>query len=203
MIRILVFGDSITYGSWDTQGGWVDRLKQKAHEITVQSEGTTKIQIMNLGIGGDTSRKILARIRNEIEARTAKAWDLKIVLSFGVNDERSRDGIVEVPLEEYRLNAQSIVNEAIKYTNDILVVGNPPLGQNSVNFKIFEYSDDRLRQYDELLKTVAEESNLIFVPIRTAFEATGIDGLFVYDNIHVSDKGHSLIESIVKPYVFK
>lgn len=28
-MRILVFGDSIVYGAWDTEGGWAERLKKR------------------------------------------------------------------------------------------------------------------------------------------------------------------------------
>ena len=28
MGRILIFGDSITYGAWDKEGGWVQRLRK-------------------------------------------------------------------------------------------------------------------------------------------------------------------------------
>lgn len=27
-MRVLVFGDSITQGFWDTEGGWVERLRK-------------------------------------------------------------------------------------------------------------------------------------------------------------------------------
>lgn len=201
MIRILVLGDSIAYGGWDTQGGWVERLKRQAHKITADSVGKTKIQIMNLGIGGDNSTKILARIHNEVQARFSQTWDMKIILSFGVNDERAKDGVIEVPIEKYKLNIKSIIEEAKKFTNDILIVGNPPLGKNSVSFKVFEYSDDRLRNYDEVLKNTADEMGIKFLPIRPIFESAGLNGLFVYDDIHVSDSGHELIEREVKPFV--
>ncbi len=62
-MRVLIFGDSITYGAWDTEAGWVERLKREAHRQTIQSEGKSKIQILNLGIGGDSSTKILKRMQ--------------------------------------------------------------------------------------------------------------------------------------------
>jgi lysophospholipase L1-like esterase len=82
-MRILVFGDSIAYGAWDTAGGWVDRLKSDAHRQTVASRGLRKLQIVNLGIGGDTSTKILKRVPAEIEARFLTGWPLVLVFGFG------------------------------------------------------------------------------------------------------------------------
>ncbi|HMI09590.1 MAG TPA: hypothetical protein VK497_04335 [Candidatus Saccharimonadales bacterium] len=73
-MRILVFGDSIAYESWDTEGGWVERIKRDAHLQTIQSEGMNKRQVINLGIGGNTSTGILKRLQNEIETRHSANW---------------------------------------------------------------------------------------------------------------------------------
>jgi lysophospholipase L1-like esterase len=92
-MRILVFGDSIAYGAWDTQGGWVERLKCDAHLQTAQSRGANKLQIINLGIGGDTSTKILKRMHDEIVARKDPKWPLALIIGLGINDERFIDGL--------------------------------------------------------------------------------------------------------------
>jgi len=203
MIRVLVFGDSITYGGWDTEGGWVERVKKQAHKMTVETEGKTKIQVFNLGIGGDTSRKILVRIQNEIEARLSKTWDMKIILSFGINDERSKDGIIEVPLDEYRDNIQKIIKIAKSYTDKLLIIGNPPIGDSLVYFKIFEYSDQRIKQYDHILQESAEAANIQFISARELFEITGKENLSTYDRLHVNDEGHEIIANAVSPFIFK
>ena len=67
--RILIFGDSIVYGAWDSEGGWVDRLKRDAHKLYFDTKGETKIQILNCGIGGETSRGLLKRVEQEILSR--------------------------------------------------------------------------------------------------------------------------------------
>lgn len=201
MIRVLVFGDSIVYGGWDTEGGWVDRVKREAHKATVDTDGETRIQVFNLGIGGDTSRKILARIRGEIEARLSKTWDTKIILSFGINDGRTKDGVVEVPLDEYRENSQKIIEIAKSYTDKLLVVGNPPIGDEIVIFKAFEYSDERNRQYDMTLREVAEAAGVSFLSSRELFEEANKGSLNAYDELHLNNDGHEIIAGAVKPFV--
>lgn len=202
MIRVLVFGDSIVYGGWDTEGGWVERVKKQAHKATVETKGETKIQVFNLGIGGDTSRKILARIQNEIEARLSKTWDTKIILSFGINDERSQDGAVEVPLDEYRDNTQKIIKIAKSYTDKLFIISNSPIGDNLVNFKIFEYSDERIKQYDRVLQDSAEAANIPFISTRELFKKAGNSNLSTYDKLHVNDEGHELIANAVRSFIF-
>lgn len=54
-MRILIFGDSITYGAWDSEGGWADRLKRWAHQHYLANG--TKLQVINLGIGAILARK--------------------------------------------------------------------------------------------------------------------------------------------------
>jgi lysophospholipase L1-like esterase len=202
MIRVLVFGDSIVYGGWDTEGGWVERIKKQAHKTTVETKGETKIQVFNLGIGGDTSRKILARIQNEIEARLSKTWDTKIILSFGINDERSQDNAIEVPLDEYRDNIQKIIKIVKSYTDKLLIIGNPPIGDSLVNFKIFQYSDERVKQYDRVLQDSAEATNIPFISTRELFEKAGKSNLSTYDQLHVNDEGHEIIANAVNPFIF-
>lgn len=200
MIRVLVFGDSIAYGGWDTEGGWVERVKKQAHKLTAESSGQTKIQVFNLGIGGDTSRKILARIQNETEARLSKTWGTKIILSFGINDERSKDGIIEVPLEEFQNNVQEIIKIAKSYTDELLIIGNPPIGEDLVDFKTFKYSDKRNKQYDSVLQNCANAANIPFISTRELFDKAG-NNLNAYDKLHVSDKGHEIIADAARSFI--
>lgn len=197
-MRVLVFGDSIVYGAWDSEGGWVDRLKREAHKQTVESEGANKLQIINLGIGSDSSTRILKRMPAEIEARYSASWPLMFIIAFGINDERSINGTVETPIEQFESNIKDIIAIAKQYTDKILFLGIPPSGEPIVDFKGQEYSDDRIKQYDQHLQTIVEEAGIRFVPIRAAFEQAGMGMLYSYDTLHPNDKGHELIAGQVK-----
>lgn len=198
-MRVLVFGDSITYGAWDTQAGWVERIKRIAHEKTIQSEGKDKVQVINLGIGGDTSTKILKRMPGEIEARYSASWPFVFIITFGANDERSIDGKIETPVEQFEANVKEIISLAKQHSDKILFLGIPPIGKPVVEFKGQEYSDERVKEYEQLLQTIVEDAGLPFVPIRPAFEQAGLGGLYAYDFIHPNDKGHQLIANTVQP----
>jgi lysophospholipase L1-like esterase len=198
-MRVLVFGDSITYGAWDTQAGWVERIKRTAHEQTVQSEGKNKVQVINLGIGGDTSTKILKRMPTEIEARYSASWPFVFVITFGANDERSIGGKIETPIDQFEANVRDIITLAKRHSDKILFLGIPPIGKPIVEFKGQEYSDERVKEYEQRLRSVVEEAGLTFVSIRTAFEQAGLAGLYSYDNIHPNDSGHHLIADTVMP----
>lgn len=198
-MRILVFGDSITYGAWDSQAGWVERLKCKAHEQTIRSQGAKKVQIINLGIGGDSSTKILKRMPTEIEARYSANWPFVFIITFGANDERSVDGKIETPIEQFKTNVQAIIDLAKQHSDRIIFIGAPPIGKSVVKFKGQEYSDERVKQYEQHMKEIVEIAGLFFVPVRPIFERAGINTLYSYDNIHPNDKGHQLIAALILP----
>jgi len=196
--RVLVFGDSIAYGGWDTEGGWVDRIKRHAHKRTVEAKGQTKTQIVNLGIGGNTSTKILQRMEAEIAARKAASWPLVFVFSFGTNDERSEANTPETSLKQFEENTRQIITLARKHTGKILFVECPPLGRPVVDFKGTEYSDERVRHYSNHQAGIVESEGIEFVKIRQTFKDKPIH-LHVYDDVHLNDAGHELIARSVEP----
>lgn len=69
MPEIYVFGSSTTWGAWDHEGGgWAQRLRSDIDRIPA-GRPDLWCPVYNLGIPGDTSTGVAARIRNEISAR--------------------------------------------------------------------------------------------------------------------------------------
>lgn len=202
-MRVLFFGDSIVYGSWDSEGGWVDRLKRDAHEITLRSGGSRKLQFVNLGIGGDSSSKVLTRLKNEIDARTSASWPFTFVVCLGANDERTVDGAPETSPEQFEQNIRKIVEILKSVSDKILFLGIPPVGADVVELKGREYSNEGLEKYDAVLERVVTELGVKYVPLREAFEAAGREALYSYDNIHPNDSGHELIATTIRPHLME
>jgi lysophospholipase L1-like esterase len=196
-MRVLVFGDSIAYGAWDTEGGWVDRVKREMHKRTIESQGRKKMQVINLGIGSDTSTKILARMQSEIDARQSDSWPFVFVFAFGANDQRNLDSRAETSVEQFETNTKQIIAIAKQYTNQIIFVGAPPILKPVIHFKDHEYSDARIQQYEDCMRRIVVDVGLIFLPVRPVFEHIGLVDLFSYDGIHPNDAGHQLIAEIV------
>ena len=200
-MRIIAFGDSITYGAWDSSGGWVERLKSQAHAATLTSKGETRNQVMNLGIGGNTSRGLLERIESETVARMSPKWSPIFIISIGTNDGRTRDGEQEVPIENYEQNLNEIITIVQRYGNDIIILGLPPLGVEILDFGGQIYSDVIIKEYDAVLERVALEHGLTYAPTRPAFESAEPGALFAYDQLHPAAAGHELIAKIVTSYL--
>lgn len=85
-MRILIFGDSIVQGFYDTDlGGWVNRLAVYSMSKVISSDYTYSKDIFNIGISGHNTERLLNRIECELDARTHGENDI-IMFSIGVND---------------------------------------------------------------------------------------------------------------------
>ncbi len=193
--RIVVFGDSVAYGAWDSEGGWVDRLKRWAHQVTIESAGETKLQVFNLGIGGDTSTGIARRIEAELAARQSASWPLAVVISYGANDERTTDGTIETDLETFKATTRSTIAAAQKHTEKLIFVGSPRLVEAVLTFKGREYSDERLAAYEAAQREIVEAAGIPYVEIRSLFDN---DNYYAFDKIHPNNNGHVVIFEAVK-----
>lgn len=198
--RILCFGDSIVMGTWDTQGGWVDRLKQYFH--TEYFERKRKVQVYNLGIGGELSGGLAMRIKPEIEARLDSKWEPIIVIGTGKNDSRAHSApdSYESSPEEYGDNLCQCVQTAKIFSTKILLIG---LGfvDETVSFKNLYYNNNRMRLFNEVNKKVAKELHVTRVELQEEMEkAPDLKSWFV-DGIHPNHVGYQRIYEKILPVV--
>ena len=88
MSQILIYGDSITYGAWDTeQGGWVARLRKFLDNKADEDEKYYYL-VYNLGISGNNSTDILSRFEFEAKQRVREEGETIIIFALGTNDSQ-------------------------------------------------------------------------------------------------------------------
>lgn len=196
--RIYAFGDSLVTGTYDTRGGWCDRLKQDMHKITAEAEDGTKRQMYNLGIGGETSRGLARRIKAEIAARHSASWPAIIIIGTGKNDSRLRDGSPEVPIEEYEDNLRSIIAAAREATDKIILVGVGPCAGEAITFKSYTYTRQRLAEYNAVMTKVADELGIQKVEVYDLLLNSRLN-VYYRDKLHLSDQGYNMVYEAVKP----
>lgn len=81
-----MFGHSITQGFWDTEGGWVQRLRKFLDEKSLKQPEEYYFEVYNLGVSGNDSRQLLDRFDDELEARLFDEDETLIIFQIGAND---------------------------------------------------------------------------------------------------------------------
>lgn len=201
-MRILIFGDSIAWGAWDTEGGWVARLRKSFDEQTIASEFEDYHSVYNLGISGNTTRDILNRFDGEVKARFEDGQKC-IIFAIGVNDSQF-DVETKQPLispEEFRENLLKLIGEAEKITPRILLLGLLPVEDEKLNPMPWEpthgYATEYVRRYEQIIREVAEGQGVQFIPLLEEFLQKDFKSLLI-DGIHPNDEGHALVVEIVQ-----
>lgn len=121
MCQIIVFGDSITYGFWDSEGGWVTRLRKWIDQKNMEWTGFY-YRVYNLGIDGNTTEDLLARIEDEIITRNEEGAESIIIFAIGINDSQYYNGQKKllIPLKQYKNNILQLIAISKKYSNNII-----------------------------------------------------------------------------------
>jgi hypothetical protein len=85
---ILCFGDSITQGVVDAEGGWTQRLRRRLDREATFPPGEVRFPahaVFNLGVSDDTSEGLLARLERELEPPQLGDQTI-VVIAIGANE---------------------------------------------------------------------------------------------------------------------
>lgn len=188
--NICLFGDSITWGDADYEaGGWGARLQKFFYEHNYD------ISVYNCGVSGDDTRWLLQRFKVESVAREPDI----IIFAIGINDSTLKIG---VPADEFRGNLIQLISEAREYTDNIIFLGLTPIDEKQTQPVPWErdifYSQERVEQYDDVIKKVCEKNNLPFVNIIDLLELNDLE-----DGLHPNSRGHEKIFKEVKKFLIE
>ncbi len=203
-MEILVFGDSIAYGAFDVEGGWVTRLRHTIDEkINAPDYGGYYHNVFNLGFDAENSMKVLARFENEVIARINRTKECAIIFAVGINDSQITivDGAHRVAREDYAKNMAALFAKARAFTDRIATVGLYVVDDALVNpipwspDKAYRNAD--VREYNTTLREVAEQHGVTYIDVATPFIAAGGNAL-LDDGIHPTSDGHKVIYETVR-----
>ena len=200
-MRILIFGDSITYGRVDSLGGWVTRLRK---HFDAQGENNNRDfpSIYNQGISGDSAEDILERFDVETNARLEE--DNCFVLAVGTNDSSLENGKPRYTEAQFRENFEKIIKKMKVLSLKILIVGLLPVDENLTTpipwRPTRHYTNKQVLAFDKIVKDVADSNQLPYVPLFDAFK----DKLELFpDGLHPGDEGHQIVAELVIPELEK
>ena len=213
MSVLLVLGDSITYGHWDRQGGWVQRLRVFLETRSIERENhfelntTNYVVVYNLGIPGDTSQGLLRRFDHDVRPRIDADQETIIIFAIGINDSHvvTETGSHKVALETFSRNILSLLSRARKITDKVIFVGLTPVDESMyVSFwnNPATYRNEYVRQYNAEIEKICKDYEVEFIDVLESFLGSDSADL-LEDGIHLNDKGHALLEQIVRTHLLK
>jgi lysophospholipase L1-like esterase len=192
---IVCFGDSITRGGRD--GGYVGVMQQYIRAILPEQ----KIEIVNSGVDGDSTRNLLQRIDKDVWAHKPQL----VTLLVGVNDIARRyqyhnnagNSPRGVQLDEYIANVKSIISQAKEHNVKIILISPGLIIEN-----IDHPGNERLTEYVSALEKLAKESNIQYVDVHKTYadlialyrkETGATDCLLTRDGTHPNQAGAKVI----------
>lgn len=198
---LVVFGDSIAYGAWDSEGGWVERLKRYVATKSIASELRYWGYVYNESVAGDTSGDVLNRLEHGLKGKVLAPEETILLLSIGINDAHTRiDGEYAVSLSEYEQNIATLLEMARPYATRIAFVGFPPVEDKRMNPTPWDenlsYTNERVRSFETSAQKLCAANDIPFISIHEQLHEQHL-----FDGLHPNDEGHKKIFQIVQAYL--
>ena len=191
--KILVFGDSITYGQRDLEvGGWVNRLRLRlANDSSLAS-----CHVFNMGISGQTTGEILARMDRECEGRILEDANNIIIIACGINDTQVIDGEILVDEETFKSNVRELISHARMHTSKVIYLGLTPVDDERTNpvwwDRTKNWRNELIQRYDEIIAEICKSEGVRYVYVYDQIDSSGND-----DGLHPSAEGHEIIADVM------
>jgi len=205
MANILIFGDSITYGAWDEEGGWAQRLRKVIDERIIKSQFNKYHVLYNLGIPGDQTGDLIERFEQEVKARSQEEETI-ILFAIGINDSSYHNptGSLSTSFHQFQKNISQLISLAREYTEKIVFIGLTPVDELKVDpmpwYEGYSYKNDHIRKYDEAIQDRCKKENIPFIPVFQEWVKTDYKKLLI-DGVHPNTKGHEVLFEIVYDYL--
>ena len=198
-IRLVYFGDSITYGLGHDHKGvkkskrWTDLLDYNLKKL--EHEGTF-IYSSNQGVNGDTTRLALERINDVFKFRPNL-----VIMQFGYNDCNywvTDFGFPRVNINSFKFNIEEIINKlfasnvkkVILCTNYLMPKEIKRINGNSWN--------DNIKKYNKIIRKINKNKNIVIFDIEKKF--INKKSNFLDENgkwLHLSEKGNLLYYNLI------
>lgn len=202
MAQILIFGDSITYGAWDIEGGWVARLRRFLDErLSASSEAC--FLVYNLGISGDNTEGLLERFEFEANQRINEQEETIFIFAIGINDSQfiHSQNALRHPSEAFQENIQKLIRLAKKYSPKIIFIGLTPVDEAKTAplawNKAKSYRNQNIQRSNEIIKRICESEQIYFIEILEKLMKLDYKSL-LDDGLHPNPEGHKKIFEFVK-----
>jgi lysophospholipase L1-like esterase len=146
-----------------------------------------QVESVNAGIGGHKSSDMLARLESDV-LRHRPDW---VSVSCGVNDVWH--GEKGVSLADYQSNMREIVDRCLAAGAKVLLLTATPIHED-----LDSPENIKLRPYNDFLRQLAKEKELLLCDLSAAFEQvyrTKLRGgnMLTADGVHMNPRGNRLM----------
>ncbi len=186
-LKLVAFGDSTTAFRGTIREVYSVRVPKLLNALGIEAV------VVNEGVGGsntsDAGKHALARLSNVRDHRAD--W---VIVQFGINDcwvdSGNEGGNSRVALPDYKNNLTRIV-QTLRREGSRVILMTP----NQLRSDVAPWRVDRLRQYVEAVRQVAEENQVPLVDVWKAYGELSVserDALLL-DGVHPNDAGQALV----------
>ncbi len=152
--KLAFLGDSITAAGKSNPGGYVNLVGSGL------ATNGVKIEVIGAGISGHKSNQMLGRLENDV-LKFKPQW---MTLSCGVNDVWH--GEKGVPLEDYKKNITSIVDQAQAAGVQVILLTSTMIGEDQAN-----PNNQKLIPYNDFLRSLAKEKKCLLADLNADMRA--------------------------------
>jgi lysophospholipase L1-like esterase len=152
--KLAFLGDSITAAGKSNPGGYVNLVSNGL------ATNGVKIEVIGAGISGHKSNQMLGRLENDV-LKFKPQW---MTLSCGVNDVWH--GEKGVPLEDYKKNITSIVDQAQAAGVKVILLTSTMIGEDQAN-----PNNQKLIPYNDFLRSLAKEKKCLLADLNADMQA--------------------------------
>lgn len=206
MANIVFFGDSITEGFWDSEGGWVERIRKQLFTNTINSQYTVFHRFYNLGVSGDNTDSLLVRFENELKVRTEgeKKEDNVVIIAIGINDSQvyHETEKTRVSFEKFQENIQTLISQAKKYADTIYFIGLTPVDEDKVDPSPWtpekSYKNESIKRFNDAVKNICISQSIQFIDVLEEWLKQPYQEL-LSDGLHPNTQGHEKLFATISP----
>jgi lysophospholipase L1-like esterase len=201
-VTVITLGDSITRGV--RPGVKADETFAAVLQVELRKKGV-KVEVVNVGIGGERTDQALARLARDVLERKPAV----VTILYGHNDSFIDKGRKEprISSEEYRANLHKLVAELRKAGVRPILMTPPCYDKKAAPNGAGEHPNVRLEQYAKICREEARATKTPLVDHYARWSKALADGTdladWTTDLYHPNPRGHQIMAELILPVVLE
>lgn len=173
------------------ENGKIEFLGDSLTAFNQWNEAFNNNQIINRGIGGDTTDGVAKRLNSDIDSKPQKLF-----LMIGINDLSTFINKGQV-IDNYKKMLNKIKSNSP--STKIYLEGILPINNTISKSKV---KNDDITYIDKELKKIAAQDNITYINLHDKFASNGqLNPSLTIDGIHLNSKGYLIWENAINKYV--